>query len=257
MGGCVRQRLRRHGSARADRRYVLSLSLCADRRSPCRSRGRSHPPPKSSPALGWRTIQRKGYVGAGFAFGKGLYAPGLRLRAVGAFGGYDYQERPRRAGADFTFDGQDAFGAALIGYQFGAARRSSQASLPASKARTRTSRPTIPTIRCKAAPWACASKPRAGSIFPRAASSPSMRPMARPSRNIGVSRASATACGLGLPWAWKAALLGNEEYDAGRGGGFFRFISATELTFPAASPAIFWMMSRAATSCRHLPPLLS
>jgi len=27
-----------------------------------------------------------GYVGAGYAFGKDLYAPGLRLRAVGAYG---------------------------------------------------------------------------------------------------------------------------------------------------------------------------
>jgi len=31
-----------------------------------------------------------GYVGEGYAFGKDLYAPGLRLRAVGAYGRYDY-----------------------------------------------------------------------------------------------------------------------------------------------------------------------
>ncbi|MGH6865327.1 MAG: hypothetical protein ACREDO_03935 [Methyloceanibacter sp.] len=31
-----------------------------------------------------------GYVGGGYAFGKGLFEPGLRLRAVGSLGGYHY-----------------------------------------------------------------------------------------------------------------------------------------------------------------------
>jgi hypothetical protein len=33
-----------------------------------------------------------GYLGAGHAFGKGLYERGWRVRAVGALGRYDYRE---------------------------------------------------------------------------------------------------------------------------------------------------------------------
>jgi hypothetical protein len=32
-----------------------------------------------------------GYLGAGYAFGKGLYERGWRIRAVGALGRYDYR----------------------------------------------------------------------------------------------------------------------------------------------------------------------
>jgi hypothetical protein len=59
-----------------------------------------------------------GYVGAGYAFGKAGYAaPGFRLRAVGAYGRYDYQGLLflDDAAQPTTFDGQDAFAAALIG----------------------------------------------------------------------------------------------------------------------------------------------
>ena len=62
-----------------------------------------------------------GYVGAGYAFGKAGYAaPGFRLRAVGAYGRYDYQGLLflDDAAQPTTFDGQDAFAAALIGYEF-------------------------------------------------------------------------------------------------------------------------------------------
>ena len=61
--------------------------------------------------------------GVGYAFGKGLHkkALGFRLRAVGALGGYNYKSKllPKRRDVGSTnFDGQDAFVAALIGYQF-------------------------------------------------------------------------------------------------------------------------------------------
>jgi hypothetical protein len=62
-----------------------------------------------------------GYVGGGYAFGKSGYAEqGFRLRAVGAYGRYDYQSSLPLDGAAVptTFDGQNAFGAALIGYEF-------------------------------------------------------------------------------------------------------------------------------------------
>jgi hypothetical protein len=61
----------------------------------------------------------QGYVGAGYAFGKGLYAPGFRRRAVGAVGGYNCKSALGDA-VPTNSDSQDAFGAALLGYQFGA-----------------------------------------------------------------------------------------------------------------------------------------
>jgi hypothetical protein len=59
-------------------------------------------------------------VGAGYAFGKaGCAAPGFRLRAVGAYGRYDYRGSLflDNAAQPITFDGQDDFAAALIGYE--------------------------------------------------------------------------------------------------------------------------------------------
>jgi cellulose biosynthesis protein BcsS len=60
-----------------------------------------------------------GYLGAGYAFGKGLYESGWRLRAVGAFGGYDYDGSLSSRGmrVPTNFDGDDANVAALVGYQ--------------------------------------------------------------------------------------------------------------------------------------------
>jgi hypothetical protein len=61
------------------------------------------------------------YVGGGYAFGKaGLWGPGFRVRAFGAYGPYHYDGalpvdevyRPTR------FDGEAAYLAALLGYQF-------------------------------------------------------------------------------------------------------------------------------------------
>ncbi|MGA9604589.1 MAG: cellulose biosynthesis protein BcsS, partial [Methyloceanibacter sp.] len=60
------------------------------------------------------------YVGGGTALGKGLYEPGFRLRAVASFGRYHYDGTLLTDGAyvPTTFDGEDAFLAALAGYQF-------------------------------------------------------------------------------------------------------------------------------------------
>jgi hypothetical protein len=60
-----------------------------------------------------------GYVGAGYAFGKGLYESGWRLRAVGAFGNYHYDGSLPVQGVQVptNFNGDDSYGAALIGYQ--------------------------------------------------------------------------------------------------------------------------------------------
>ena len=61
-----------------------------------------------------------GYLGAGYAFGKGPYEPGWRVRAIGALGRCDYRGTLFDAGADLgtTFDGEASYGAALLGYQF-------------------------------------------------------------------------------------------------------------------------------------------
>ena len=54
------------------------------------------------------------------AFGKGLYAPGWRVRAAGSLGSYDYRGTLFGGGSDLstTFDGDANYGAALLGYQF-------------------------------------------------------------------------------------------------------------------------------------------
>jgi hypothetical protein len=60
------------------------------------------------------------YVGGGFALGKaGLYEEGWRVRAVGAYGRYHYDGSRLVDGAYLptTFDGQNSFAAALVGYQ--------------------------------------------------------------------------------------------------------------------------------------------
>ena len=61
-----------------------------------------------------------GYLGAGYAFGKGLYAPGWRVRAVGSLGSYDYSGTLFGGGSDLgtTFDGDASCRASLLGYQF-------------------------------------------------------------------------------------------------------------------------------------------
>jgi hypothetical protein len=58
-----------------------------------------------------------GYVGGSYALSKtGLYEPGFRLRAVGAYGRYHYDGTlPGDDGeVPVTFDGEDAFLSALV-----------------------------------------------------------------------------------------------------------------------------------------------
>jgi hypothetical protein len=79
--------------------------------------------PKSEYFTGFEASDNyaSGYVGAGYALGKaGLYEPGFRLRAVGAYGRYRYDGAllTDHGYVPATFDGEDAFLAALAGYQF-------------------------------------------------------------------------------------------------------------------------------------------
>jgi len=106
------------------------------------------------------------YVGGGYAFGKaGLWGPGFRLRAVGAYGPYHYDGalpvdgiyRPTR------FDGEAAYLAALLGYQVEPGRMILKLS-PASRRKTSTSFRAIQTIRCKAACLGSGCKPMARTV---------------------------------------------------------------------------------------------
>jgi Cellulose biosynthesis protein BcsS len=77
--------------------------------------------PKSEYFTGFEASDNyaSGYVGAGYALGKWLYEPGFRLRAVGAYGRYhcDGALLTDDGYVPTTFDGEDAYLAALAGYQ--------------------------------------------------------------------------------------------------------------------------------------------
>jgi hypothetical protein len=137
-----------------------------------------------------------GYVGAGRALGKGLYEPGFMLRAVGSFGRCHYDGTLLTDGAyvPTTFDGEDAFLAALAGYQF--RKGNFIAKLFAGiQAEISTSRRTILTMRCREVRSGFGSPLRPGSTSRPGCSSPLTPPTGRRSRNIARSRAWAFACG--------------------------------------------------------------
>jgi hypothetical protein len=164
-----------------------------------------------------------GYVGGGYAFGKGLYAPGLRLRAVGAYGRYNY-DGALFDGSDYratTFDGQVGFAAALVGYQFcpGAvtvklfagieaedqhiAPRDPKNSVQGTEIGLRLLAETWYDI---AARWYASADAAYGSAFQEYFSLARIGFRVRPRLSLGL----------------EGGALGNEEYDAGRGGGFLR-----------------------------------
>lgn len=164
-----------------------------------------------------------GYGGGGYAFGKGLYAPGLRLRAVGAFGQYHY-DGTLFDGSDYVatrFDGQVGFVAALIGYQFqprdvivklfAGIEVEDQRIVPHDP--NNSVQGTEIGVRLLAETWYDIS-PRwfvsadaaYGSAFQEYFSLARVGFRVRPKLSLGL----------------EGGALGNEEYDAGRGGGFVR-----------------------------------
>jgi hypothetical protein len=171
----------------------------------------------------------QGYVGAGYAFGKGLYAPGFRLRAVGAFGGYNYKSALGDAGPT-NFDGQDAFGAALLGYQFGAGPTTLRI-FPGIEGENQDITPHDPNnsvqgsavgLRLQAESWLDLS---ARSFLSVEAAYGTAFQEYRSLAWVGYRLRPWLATGV------EGGLLGNEEYDAARGGGFLRFdMWATEIT---------------------------
>ena len=173
-----------------------------------------------------------GYLGAGYAFGKGLYAPGWRVRAVGSLGRYDYRGTLFGGGSDLgtSFDGDASYGAALLGYQFRAdalivklfagVEAEDQSISPRDPANavqgSAVGLKLVMESWLDVSPlWFLSADAAYGTAFQQYWS------LARVGRRVG------PRLSLGL----EGGALGNEEYDAGRGGGFVRAdLRAVELT---------------------------
>jgi hypothetical protein len=164
-----------------------------------------------------------GYLGGGYALGKGLYDEGWRVRAVGSFGRYHYDGTLPSAGKDVpvTFDGTDAFFAALIGYQLrrGAFTAKLFAGIEAEDQHITPHDPNNAVqgselgLELLAETWLdispalfLSADASYGTAFQDYWSLARLGYRLRPKLSLGV----------------EGGALGNEEYDAGRGGGFVR-----------------------------------
>jgi hypothetical protein len=174
-----------------------------------------------------------GYVGGGYALSKaGLYEPGFRLRAVGAYGRYHYDGTlPGDDGeVPVTFDGEDAFLSALVGYQFRPGRLIVKlfAGIEAEDQHIVPHDPHNSVqgselgLRLQSETWLDIS-PRLflsadaayGTAFQEYCGLARLGLRLRPQLSLGI----------------EGGALGNEEYDAGRGGGFVRLnFRDTEVT---------------------------
>ncbi len=165
-----------------------------------------------------------GYVGAGYALGQaGRDAPGFRLRAVGAYGGYHYDGSVpfNGVGVPATFDGQDTFSAALIGYEF-RPRYLILKLFAGIEAEDQHIVPHDPNnsvqgsalgLRLQTESWTDLSEKTFLSVD--AAYGTAFQEYWSLAR-LGYRLTPRFALGL------EGGALGNEEYDAGRGGGFAR-----------------------------------
>ncbi len=165
-----------------------------------------------------------GYVGGGYAFGKaGLYGPGWRLRAVGAYGPYHYDGILRSGDADLPtrFDGEAAYLAALLGYQFQPGRAIVKlfAGIEAEDQRIVPFDPNNSVqgsalgLKLQAEGWLDLSErvflsadAAYGTAFQQYWTLARLGYRLRPRLSLGL----------------EGGALGNEEYDSGRGGGFVR-----------------------------------
>jgi hypothetical protein len=165
-----------------------------------------------------------GYVGAGYAPAKaGLYEPGFRLRAVGAYGRYHYDGALLTDGiyVPTTFDGEDGFISALAGYQHRTGRLITKLFVGI-EAEDQHIVPHDPNnsvqgsalgLRLQQETWL--------DISPRfylsadASYGTAFQEYCALTR-LGLRVAPRFALGL------EGGALGNEEYDAGRAGGFLR-----------------------------------
>jgi hypothetical protein len=162
-----------------------------------------------------------GYVGAGYAFGKGLYESGWRVRAVGSLGAYEYQGTLFGGGSDLatTFDGRSTFGAAMLGYQlrtnalflklFAGVEGEDQDISPRdpenSVQGTAIGARFVAESWYEFTPlWFASIDASYGTAFQQYWSRARLGYRLRPRLALGI----------------EGGALGNEEYDAGRGGGF-------------------------------------
>lgn len=163
-----------------------------------------------------------GYVGGGYAFAN-LYAPGLQVRAVGAYGRYQY-DGTLFDGSDYrdaTFDGQVGFAAALIGYQlqhrtvtvklFAGIEAEDQRIVPhdpnnAVQGTEIGLRLVAETWYDISSRWFVSAYASYGTAFQEYWSQARIGFRVRPKLSLGL----------------EGGALSNEEYDAGRGGGLVR-----------------------------------
>lgn len=173
-----------------------------------------------------------GYLGGGYALGKGLYQPGWRVRAVASFGRYDYRGSLFDRGADLgtNFDGEASYGAALLGHQFRAQNLFLKifAGVEAEDQRITPRDPdnsvqgSAVGVKVLAESWLDLSPSWFGSLD--ASYGTAFQEYWSRAR-IGYRVGPRVALGL------EGGALGNEEYDAGRGGGFVRLnLRALEMT---------------------------
>ena len=189
-----------------------------------------------------------GYLGAGYAFGKGRYAPGWRVRAVGSLGSYGTLFG---GGSDLgaTFNGDASYGAALLGYQlrddtlivklFAGVEAEDQSINPRDPDNavqgSAVGLKLVAESWLDVSPlWFLSADAAYGTAFQQYWS------LARVGRRFG------PRLSLGL----EGGALGNEEYNAGRGGGFVRAdLRAVELTLSGGFTGNYLETNRAAT-CR-------
>jgi Cellulose biosynthesis protein BcsS len=154
------------------------------------------------------------------------------VRAVGSLGAYDYRGNLFGDGADLatTFDGRDGFAAALIGYQFRARSLILKlfAGVEAEDQRITPRDPSNPVqgralgLRLQAEGWLDLSP---SSFISLDASYGTAFEAYWSLARIGYRLGPNMAVGL------EGGALGNEAYDAGRGGGFVRLnLRGVELT---------------------------
>jgi hypothetical protein len=187
------------------------------------SQGWADPGPNSEifTGLGATDNATSGYAGFGYAFGAGLYESGWRLRAVGSLGAYDYQGTIFGEGPT-TFDGRASFGAAMLGYQlranalflkiFAGVEGEDQDISPRDPDNavqgTAFGARFVAEAWYEFSPrWFASADAAYGTAFQQYWSRGRLGRRFGPRLSLGI----------------EGGALGNEEYDAGRGGGFARF----------------------------------
>jgi Cellulose biosynthesis protein BcsS len=172
------------------------------------------------------------YVGGGYAFGKGLYTPGWRLRSVASYGRYHYDDA-LLVGDDLwpiRFEGEAYFVSFLAGYQFhpgplivkifAGLESNSQAITPRDP--NNDVQGSRLGLRLQAEGWYDIS-PRLylstdiayGTAFESYRTLTRLGFRVKPKLSLGI----------------EGGAHGNAEYDAGRGGGFARVnLYKTEVT---------------------------